>query len=111
MAVEAGDGVPWHVAISAVKDVVANLNAHPDGRTLFFISANVTKWRKDLASWLGQHRPDLWLVQETHIKEVQGDLVATHVGPFGYRAFSLPGFPTGAGGNSGGFGDCFQKSS
>ena len=109
LAVEAGDGVPWHVAISAVKDVFANLNAHPDGRTLFFISANVTKWRKDLASWLGQHRPDLWLVQETHIKEVQGDLVATHVGPFGYRAFSLPGVPTGAGGNSGGLAIVFKS--
>ena len=109
LAVEAGDGVPWHVAISAVKDVIANLNAHPDGRKLFFISANVTKWRKDLASWLVQHRPDLWLVQETHIKEDQGDLVATHVGPFGYRAFSLPGFPTGAGGNSGGLAIVFKS--
>ncbi|CAE7692335.1 unnamed protein product [Symbiodinium sp. CCMP2592] len=109
LAVEAGDEVPWHVAGSAVADVIANLDAAPCGRKLTFISANVTRWRKDLCPWLDRHRPDLCLVQETHITKEQGDLISTHVGPFGYKAFSLPGHPTGGGGNSGGLAVVFKK--
>ncbi|CAE7038329.1 unnamed protein product, partial [Symbiodinium sp. CCMP2592] len=91
LAVEAGDDVPWHVAASAIRDVIANLESNADGKKLLLVSSNVTKWRKSLATFLAGIRPDLWLVQETHIKEEQGDLLATHVGAFGYQAFSLPG--------------------
>ncbi|CAE7230864.1 unnamed protein product [Symbiodinium sp. CCMP2592] len=109
LAVEAGDDVPWHVAASAIRDVIANLNSNADGKKLLLVSSNVTKWRKSLATFLAGIRPDLWLVQETHIKEEQGDLLATHVGAFGYQAFSLPGHPTGGGGNSGGLAIVFKK--
>ncbi|CAE7239501.1 GIP [Symbiodinium sp. CCMP2592] len=109
LAVEAGDDVPWHVAASAIRDVIANLKSNADGKKLLLVSSNVTKWRKSLATFLAGIRPDLWLVQETHIKEEQGDLLATHVGAFGYQAFSLPGHPTGGGGNSGGLAIVFKK--
>ncbi|CAE7327567.1 unnamed protein product, partial [Symbiodinium sp. CCMP2592] len=109
LAVEAGDDVPWHVAASAIRDVIANLESNADGKKLLLVSSNVTKWRKSLATFLAGIRPDLWLVQETHIKEEQGDLLATHVGAFGYQAFSLPGHPTGGGGNSGGLAIVFKK--
>ncbi|CAE7198495.1 unnamed protein product [Symbiodinium sp. CCMP2592] len=109
LAVEAGDDVPWHVAASAIRDVIANLNSNADGNKLLLVSSNVTKWRKSLATFLAGIRPDLWLVQETHIKEEQGDLLANHVGAFGYQAFSLPGHPTGGGGNSGGLAIVFKK--
>ncbi|CAE7728585.1 unnamed protein product, partial [Symbiodinium sp. CCMP2592] len=91
LAVEAGDDVPWHVAASAIRDVIANLNSNAEGKKLLLVSSNVTTWRKSLATFLAGISPDLWLVQETHIKEEQGDLLATHVGAFGYQAFSLPG--------------------
>ena len=109
LAVEAGDAVPWHVATWAVQDVVSNLNAQHSRQEIQFISANVTRWRKDLVPWMAEHNPLFCLLQETHVTAEQGDIIATHVSYAGYSVFSVPGHPTGGGGTSGGLAICFRK--
>ena len=109
LSVEAGDAVPWHVATWAVQDVIANLNAQHSRQEIQFLSANVTRWRKDLVPWIAEHKPLLCLLQETHVTAEQGDIIATHVAYAGYNVFSVPGHPTEGGGTSGGLAVCFRK--
>ncbi|CAE7568822.1 unnamed protein product [Symbiodinium natans] len=109
LAIQSRFDVPTHVAAWAAEDVLANFGTKPARSNLTFVSANVTRWRKDLAPWIGQHRPSVCILQETHVHPDQGDLIATHMAPFGYNVLSVPGHPTGSGGTSGGFAVCYRK--
>ena len=75
-------------AAAALQDVLCNLNA--------------TVWRPALAGWCAEQRPDLILVQETHL--VSGSTSALHqqMGVLGYRVTCAAASHTGKGGTTGG---------
>ncbi|CAE7225467.1 unnamed protein product [Symbiodinium natans] len=78
LAIQSRFDVPTHVAAWAAEDVLANFGTQPARSNLTFVSANVTRWRKDLAPWIGQHRPSVCILQETHVHPDQGDLIVNH---------------------------------
>ncbi|CAE7728568.1 unnamed protein product [Symbiodinium sp. CCMP2592] len=94
---ECGPAAQW-----AVEDVLANLQCRPSRQPVRITCLNVTKWRKELASWIANLSPDLALLQETHLDAKDGSLLAAHAGVFGYEVFQCPAVATGKGGNTGG---------
>ena len=93
----------------AVDDVLANLQLRPGRHPVRIISLNVTKWRKELASWLASFTPDLALLQETHLEPKDSALLAAHVGVFGYDVYNCHACATGRGGNTGGLAILHRK--
>ena len=91
-----------NAAVSAVHDVIANFKLKPTRGALSILSFNATSWRSALAKWSVELRPDLVLVQETHLSEELGPTIAQQVGAFGYNVSTLAAVATGGGGNSGG---------
>ncbi|CAE7320490.1 unnamed protein product [Symbiodinium sp. CCMP2592] len=94
---ECGPAAQW-----AVEDVLANLQCRPSRQPVRITCLNVTKWRKELASWIANLSPDLALLQETHLDAKDVSLLAAHAGMFGYEVFQCPAVATGKGGNTGG---------
>ena len=89
-------------ALLAARDVICNLEVEPARGPLQVLAFNATTWRSSLVEWCCERRPDLILVQETHLTEHQSATVAQHVAPFGYVASTMPAVATGRGGCSGG---------
>ena len=89
-------------ALLAARDVICNLEVEPARGPLQVLAFNATTWRSSLVEWCCERRPDLILVQETHLAEHQSATVAQHVAPFGYVASTMPAVATGRGGCSGG---------
>ncbi|CAE6956212.1 unnamed protein product [Symbiodinium sp. CCMP2592] len=109
LAVETHEDVPRHVACWAIEDALANLTCPKVRPDVHVISANITAWRKDLCSWIAQHKAAVLLLQETHLSPDQPDLIEAQLGFHGYNVFSVPAHPTGKGGTSGGLAICFRK--
>ena len=89
-------------AAAALQDVLCNLNPSKARHPLHILSFNATVWRPALAGWCAEQRPDLILVQETHL--VSGNTSALHqqMGVFGYRVTCAAASHTGKGGTTGG---------
>ncbi|OLQ04145.1 hypothetical protein AK812_SmicGene12815 [Symbiodinium microadriaticum] len=56
----------WYVAVQAVQEVLKTSDPGAK-RTLTCITANVTQWRREVATWLFELGPDVAAVQETHL--------------------------------------------
>ena len=89
-------------AVSAVTDVIGNRANRQVRGPLSILSFNATSWRKDIAEWCAMLKPDLVLVQETHLAASRVNTLAQHVGIWGYKALVTPACATGNGGTSGG---------
>ncbi|CAE7750369.1 unnamed protein product [Symbiodinium necroappetens] len=79
----------WYVAVQAVQEV---LNTSDPGvsRKLTCITANVTQWRKEVATWLFELGPDVAAVQETHLDQTEIRQVQIEAGKAGYQFQALP---------------------
>eukprot|EP00439_Symbiodinium_sp_Y106_P009523 s9357_g1.t1 len=89
-------------ALAALQDVRCNLDTKPERQPLQILSFNATAWRPALAPWCAEQRPDLVLVQETHLDSGGTASMIQQMGHFGYRVTCAPAARTGRGGTSGG---------
>eukprot|EP00439_Symbiodinium_sp_Y106_P018184 s10184_g2.t1 len=89
-------------ALAALHDVRCNLDTKPKRQPLQILSFNATAWRPALAPWCAEQRPDLVLVQETHLDSGGTAGMCQQMGNFGYRVACAPAARTGRGGTSGG---------
>ena len=59
-------------------------------RTLTCITANVTQWRREVATWLFELRPDVAAVQETHLGQEDIRQAQIEASKAGYQFQALP---------------------
>ncbi|CAE7502820.1 unnamed protein product, partial [Symbiodinium microadriaticum] len=79
----------WYVAVQAVQEVINT--SDPDvSRKLTCITANVTQWRKEVATWLFELGPDVAAVQETHLGQAEIRQVQIDAGKAGYQFQAVP---------------------
>ena len=79
----------WYVAAQAVQEVLKTSDPGVK-RTLTCITANVTQWRKEVATWLFELGPDVAAVQETHLGQEDIRQAQIEASKAGYQFQALP---------------------
>ena len=79
----------WYVAVQAVQEVLKTVDPGAK-RTLTCITANVTQWRKEVATWLFELGPDVAAVQETHLDQEGIRQAQIEASKAGYQFQALP---------------------
>ena len=91
----------WYVAVQAVQEVLKTSDAGAK-RTLTCITANVTQWRREVATWLFELGPDVAAVQETHLGQEDIRQAQIEASKAGYQFQALPAGQGKGVGNLGG---------
>ena len=79
----------WYIAVQAVQEVLKTVDPGAK-RTLTCITANVTQWRKEVATWLFELGPDVAAVQETHLDQEGIRQAQIEASKAGYQFQALP---------------------
>ena len=79
----------WYVAVQAVQEVLKTSDPGAQ-RTLTCITANVTQWRREVATWLFELGPDVAAVQETHLGQEDIRQAQIEASKAGYQFQALP---------------------
>ena len=91
----------WYVAVQAVQEVLKTSDPGAK-RTLNCITANVTQWRREVATWLFELGPDVAAVQETHLGQEDIRQAQIEASKAGYQFQALPAGQGKGVGNLGG---------